>query len=486
MSVYLKEISVDSEVKFREEFQQAESKNEVRKKDDFSFFANPGAMLHSEDPVCQTPLNFSLFELLKDFDLISSTEKPQFYSNFNMEIEEVVTLYRRRKVPNAITEFNRKRCNIFFINHKLSLFHLFENLISALESLCSNGHIVLQTYMGYTPSSMNVIYIISSFFEQVFVYKPSVDYVSLTRYFVFKYYKGGSIERLKEVLGKINEKVSKIFDVEIPKKNKRELERCNEDFVDMYQSNTEYIETIKNDDMEKYLKNNIQYCVDWCHQNGFVINPKYELDNLITDFNPKEYFPLERDIDYSKIQMTKESLFSISKPRDADIISKIIIKNVFTHTKNLVITDATANIGGNAINFAYYFKNVNAVEVSPFHSKVLENNVIKVFKRNNVTIFNKNYMDICHLLKQDVVFIDAPWGGKEYKAQGVINICLSGIPLYDVVNKIKENTKLIVIKVPMNFDIQKLLKKTDLRKISINRVRNYSIVIIKTEYNTFY
>ena len=92
---------------------------------------------------------------------------------------------------------------------------------------------------------------------------------------------------------------------------------------------------------------------------------------------------------------------------------------------NLIITDATAGIGGNTISFANNFFKVNAIEINKKRFDFLKNN-INVYNFNNVEIINNDYIKIMKTLKQDIVFIDPPWGGRNYKNINLLNINLSG------------------------------------------------------------
>ena len=59
-------------------------------------------------------------------------------------------------------------------------------------------------------------------------------------------------------------------------------------------------------------------------------------------------------------------IYSFSKPKEANIITKIIINHLDKINKNskyIIITDTTAGIGGNIISFTNYFLRVNAIEL---------------------------------------------------------------------------------------------------------------------------
>ena len=60
-------------------------------------------------------------------------------------------------------------------------------------------------------------------------------------------------------------------------------------------------------------------------------------------------------------------IYSFSKPKDANIITKIIIAHfikIKKKSRKLIITDTTAGIGGNTISFANKFLRVNSIEIN--------------------------------------------------------------------------------------------------------------------------
>src|SRR5690606_15925078 len=115
------------------------------------------------------------------------------------------------------------------------------------------------------------------------------------------------------------------------------------------------------------------------------------------------------------------------------------------------ITDGTANNGSDTINFASTFKNINAIELDPINFKVLMNNV-KIYKCDNVKLFNGDSLNLVKQLKQDVIYLDLPWGGPEYKTKYSVQLFLSKLELSDVYLELKSYAKFFVFKVPKNYD----------------------------------
>jgi predicted RNA methylase len=169
-------------------------------------------------------------------------------------------------------------------------------------------------------------------------------------------------------------------------------------------------------------------------------------------------FPYEQGVDRMKLQITDEGIYSISKLGDPLRIMKIIKRNYKEDISKSIITDGTANIGGDTINFAQFFKTVNSVEITRLHCAVLENN-IKVYNRNNVNIICNSYLKVMNTLKQDIIYLDPPWGGPDYYKKKSMKLYLGKYEIADIVKKIKKRATLFVIKAPTNYNYQSFFKK---------------------------
>ncbi|CAH0518156.1 unnamed protein product [Peronospora belbahrii] len=117
----------------------------------------------------------------------------------------------------------------------------------------------------------------------------------------------------------------------------------------------------------------------------------------------------------------------------------------------LVVTDGTACVGGNVLSFCDFFMHVNAIENDSTRVQMLRHN-LQVLKKTNVTCMHANYLDVMLELQQDVVFLDPPWGGPEYKDLNKVDLFLADVPLHEICTRLQSSTKCIVLKVPSNFD----------------------------------
>lgn len=195
-------------------------------------------------------------------------------------------------------------------------------------------------------------------------------------------------------------------------------------------------------------------------------------------------FPYIENVNKMKdLKIDHESICYISLREDADMITKII-KESITLKENekfsdLYITDATAGVGGNTISFGKTFKYVNAIEIDKIRFKYLQNN-IEVYNLNNVNVYNNDCLDILHRLYHDIIFFDPPWGGKNYKFQDNLKLKLSDNHIEDICIDIKNKswTRCIVLKLPLNYDIDFLKVKLNNYDMSIHTLNKMLIVVL--------
>ena len=186
----------------------------------------------------------------------------------------------------------------------------------------------------------------------------------------------------------------------------------------------------------------------------------------------KKIFPEPPNNDYSGLKIDEEGLYSITHPKDADIISKIII-DIMRRT-DLHIIDMTAGCGGNMISFIKNFNYTTGIEIDKNRFNILKDNLNK-YKYSNYELICGNAINIINNNNYDVYFIDPPWGGPDYKNNPNIQLYLSGIKIEDFILSIPKN-KLIVLKFPFNYNLD-YFKNNIIKKILIS---NIMIIFILT------
>ena len=156
---------------------------------------------------------------------------------------------------------------------------------------------------------------------------------------------------------------------------------------------------------------------------------------------------------FNKLLFTEESIYSSSKIEGSKLLKNIIIDNLSEN--NIIITDGTANIGTDSIFLSNYFNKINSVEISNINYQALVNNV-NVFKKLNINTILGDIIIVIENLIQDVIYIDAPWGGRDYKKYDKMKLYLGDLEILDFYKKFRNKAKVFIFKVPYNYDFDYL------------------------------
>jgi adenine-specific DNA methylase len=169
----------------------------------------------------------------------------------------------------------------------------------------------------------------------------------------------------------------------------------------------------------------------------------------ITNHIIKSGFPVYKNVNPNKLKITDEAIYSISGRTRSLFITNLISK--FFSSRNITVTDCTANVGSDTIQFGLNFNKVNSIEFDNENFKALQHNV-NMYDLENVKLFKGNSMEIIEDLSQDVIYIDAPWGGRNYKDNKYMNLFMDNMEISEVYNKFKHKATLFVFKVPNNYN----------------------------------
>ena len=182
--------------------------------------------------------------------------------------------------------------------------------------------------------------------------------------------------------------------------------------------------------------------------------------------------------DLDKLIFTEESLYSVSKIKGSKFLIDVI-KQYYRELNKLILTDATANVGSDTINLSYHLKKVNAIEIDEINYRALVNN-INVLKIRNIETFNSDSNKIISNLKQDIIYVDAPWGGRDYKNKKKLDLYLGNINISQFYLNNKDYAKLFIFKVPYNYNLElmKKVSKVDIHKFIKNGKLSYLILVI--------
>lgn len=213
-------------------------------------------------------------------------------------------------------------------------------------------------------------------------------------------------------------------------------------------------------------------------------------------------FPPIEESKLSLLQIDEESIRYITFHTSAQEITNVIMNNLFDFPcppsakestwvgksldkkmKKLVITEMTAGVGGNVLNFANHFKYVNAIEINQLRYKYLSKNV-KVYGFDNVNCYCQDSLELLiekDDLKQDLIFFDPPWGGPDYKIHQGLRLRFGKYQIEEVCQLLleKDQNKMVVIKLPNNYDFDYLEKELNRYRVSKYCLSRMTIVVVK-------
>ena len=143
------------------------------------------------------------------------------------------------------------------------------------------------------------------------------------------------------------------------------------------------------------------------------------------------------------------------------------------------MTDAFACIGGDTLGFSKLFKHVNSNELDNTRFEYLKYNM-NLFNRTNITFYNEDYFELVKKIKQDVIYLDPPWGGVDYKNSIKLKIVIGNNKLEDLCRSIINGKlcELLILKLPYNYDLDELKAFCKIRYFPLGRIL---IILIKIE-----
>jgi 16S rRNA G966 N2-methylase RsmD len=208
------------------------------------------------------------------------------------------------------------------------------------------------------------------------------------------------------------------------------------------------------------------------------VKNKEEKSKEVFNFNTKVLFPHTGD--FKKLRMTNIGLYSITPYIEANNITQLIVKNFDIYFEHQIwITDATANVGGNSISF-WLSKtfSVRSVEIDPLTCDILRNN-LKVYNLPTDYVVCNDYTKIykerrnkegkeARYAREDIVFLDPPWGGSNYKSKVNLDLFLGDMNIIDICYDLFENELVdmgIVLKLPLNYNLEGLKERMEETKL---------------------
>tara|TARA_B100000902_G_scaffold373071_1_gene400687 strand:+ start:3547 stop:5094 length:1548 start_codon:yes stop_codon:yes gene_type:complete len=160
------------------------------------------------------------------------------------------------------------------------------------------------------------------------------------------------------------------------------------------------------------------------------------------------FFPPKNGLNWDSLKIDKVGKYSVTRPRDAAILHRVIKEYVDSDTRT--VCDGTACVGGDTIHFSANFEKVFAWELDRERYEYLTNN-IKVYGIENVETINASIVKSSG--ECDLLYLDPPWGGPEYKNADKTELYLDGINIKQLIPGFKKRFRQIVIKIPYNYNI---------------------------------
>lgn len=191
-----------------------------------------------------------------------------------------------------------------------------------------------------------------------------------------------------------------------------------------------------------------------------------------------DIFRLNPKVDFTKLKLTPEGVYSITKRKDSDKIISIMKSNI-SNLNTKTITDATSCVCGDTINFAFNYKTVYSIEINKDNFDALQNNIAE-YSLDNVNIYNQDSVTFFNW-KTDVLYIDPPWGGPDYKNSTELDLFVGIKRLDEWLEEIllrKNRPNYIFIKLPFNYNYNRFTNLPNIEHIKPYRIRTYILVFI--------
>jgi 23S rRNA U2552 (ribose-2'-O)-methylase RlmE/FtsJ len=171
---------------------------------------------------------------------------------------------------------------------------LFAEVSFALIMQKINGHFILKIFDIFSKASVDIIYLLSSVYKQVYIVKPNTSRLANSeKYIVCKYFKGTSKKLIDSIIGqypKLNtiNYISSMFDFNLDLYFRNKIEEYNAIFGQQQIENISstinlIISKNKKDKIETLKKNNINKSLIWCEKYNVPFNNQLYSANIFVN-----------------------------------------------------------------------------------------------------------------------------------------------------------------------------------------------------------
>jgi len=187
-------------------------------------------------------------------------------------------------------------------------------------------------------------------------------------------------------------------------------------------------------------------------------------------------FPWKIGINRNNLRMSYDCVTYVTNCKDSAQISQLISKKMEKYNKknkDITIIDATACVGGDTIPFCDHFGKVIPIEIDSERYENLVHN-INVYGFKNAYPINDSCLSVIKDIQipYHIIYLDCPWGGSEYKKNEKMELYLGDKNMCEVIDDFFKNSKslkLVVSKLPKNYDYDKLHQKLKNYNVSIHK-----------------
>lgn len=178
-------------------------------------------------------------------------------------------------------------------------------------------------------------------------------------------------------------------------------------------------------------------------------------------------FPQVENVNLKNLLIDEESMTYITTPQETKKIFNITIPHINKYKKisSCTAVDATGGAGGDTITCCQNFQSVISIEIDYQRYTYLKNNV-EQYNFKNCTIMHGDSTTIIPKIQYcDVIYVDPPWGGSDYKTKSNLKLSLGDTEIETFILNCfdKDITisppKVMVIKLPKNYNLKYLFER---------------------------
>ena len=173
----------------------------------------------------------------------------------------------------------------------LSIRLIISQIAFAISMQKKGGVFILKIFDIFTQATLDILYLLSSFYDNVDMIKPYTSRsANSEKYVICRGFRqvdiNGTLNRIESILQteQTDDPIFRILNINIPCLFLNKIEECNIIFgqqqMENISSTLNLIKTKKREKIENLKKNNIQKCLVWCQKNGIPYNKTVQNTNI--------------------------------------------------------------------------------------------------------------------------------------------------------------------------------------------------------------